>query len=46
MNNVLAGQAGAGIVFDSDPAKEYEECCNKAKASLKAIEMAQSGLNR
>ncbi len=30
-------QAGAGIVFDSDPTKEYEETCNKAKAPLQAI---------
>lgn len=37
-------QAGAGIVFDSDPTKEYEECRNKAKASLRAIELAQQGL--
>jgi anthranilate synthase component I len=37
-------QAGAGIVFDSDPTKEYEECRNKAKASLRAIELAQRGL--
>lgn len=37
-------QAGAGIVFDSDPAKEYDECVNKAKAPLRAIEAAQRGL--
>jgi anthranilate synthase component 1 len=37
-------QAGAGIVFDSDPTKEFEECRNKAKASLRAIELAQRGL--
>jgi anthranilate synthase component I len=33
-------QAGAGIVADSDPAKEYTETVNKAKAQIKAIEMA------
>lgn len=33
-------QAGAGIVADSVPEKEYEECFNKAKALLKAIEEA------
>lgn len=33
-------QAGAGIVADSDPAKEYQETINKAKAQLKAIELA------
>jgi len=36
-------QAGAGIVADSVPAKEYEETVNKAKAMLKAIAMAESG---
>ncbi len=30
-------QAGAGIVVDSEPAAEYEECVNKAKAVLYAI---------
>ncbi len=34
-------QAGAGIVADSDPAKEYEETLNKARAVLKAVEMAE-----
>ncbi len=37
-------QAGAGIVFDSDPTSEWNECQNKARACLKAIELAQSGL--
>lgn len=34
-------QAGAGIVADSVPSKEYEETVNKAKALLKAIELSQ-----
>jgi len=34
-------QAGAGIVADSDPEKEYEETINKAKALFKAIEMIE-----
>ena len=34
-------QAGAGIVADSDPAAEYEECMNKAEAALAAVEAAQ-----
>ncbi|MCK5504857.1 MAG: anthranilate synthase component I [Thermodesulfovibrionia bacterium] len=34
-------QAGAGIVADSDPDKEYEETVNKAKGMFKAIEMAE-----
>jgi anthranilate synthase component 1 len=37
-------QAGAGIVADSVPALEYEESMNKAKAMLKAFEMAEKGL--
>ena len=34
-------QAGAGIVADSQPAKEYEETLNKAMALLKALDFAQ-----
>ena len=33
-------QAGAGIVADSDPATEYDECVNKAAAALAAIAAA------
>lgn len=33
-------QAGAGIVADSAPLKEYQETVNKAKAQIKAIELA------
>ena len=36
-------QAGAGIVFDSDPQREYEECQHKAKALLSAIDDAERG---
>jgi anthranilate synthase component 1 len=35
-------QAGAGIVADSIPQKEFEECGNKAKAVVRAIERARS----
>ena len=35
-------QTGAGIVADSDPAREFEECVNKAKAMLAAIARATS----
>jgi anthranilate synthase component 1 len=35
-------QAGAGIVSDSDPQREFEETENKAKAVLRAVEMARS----
>lgn len=34
-------RSGAGIVADSVPEKEFEECLNKARASLKALELAQ-----
>jgi len=34
-------QAGGGVVYDSDPAAEYEETRNKARGLLKAIELAQ-----
>ncbi len=34
-------QAGAGIVADSVPLREHEECLNKAKALLKAVGLAR-----
>jgi anthranilate synthase component I len=34
-------QAGAGIVADSDPAKEFQESMNKAQALLRAVEAAR-----
>ena len=37
-------QAGAGIVADSDPAAEYEETRDKARALLRALELAERGL--
>ena len=37
-------QAGAGIVADSNPAAEYEETRDKAKALLQALAMAEAGL--
>jgi anthranilate synthase component 1 len=37
-------QAGAGVVADSDPAKEYEETLNKARGLLRAIEIAEKQL--
>jgi anthranilate synthase component 1 len=36
----MAVQAGAGIVYDSDPAAEQQECVNKAKALFRAAEEA------
>ena len=37
-------RSGAGIVADSVPEKEFEECCNKARAVVLAINKAQEGL--
>ncbi len=42
-NGVAHIQVGAGIVFDSVPQKEWEECNNKAAAVLRAIEAAEMG---
>jgi anthranilate synthase component 1 len=40
-NGTAHVQAGAGIVYDSVPAREYEETMNKARALLRAIEEAE-----
>jgi anthranilate synthase component 1 len=37
-------QAGAGIVYDSDPQKEWEETMNKGRALFRAVETAAKGL--
>jgi anthranilate synthase component 1 len=42
-NGVYDVQAGAGVVADSVPASEYEETLSKAKAMLKAVEIAEKG---
>jgi anthranilate synthase component 1 len=36
-------QAGGGVVADSVPANEYQETINKARALLRAIEVAEAG---
>ncbi len=38
-------RSGAGIVADSVPENEYQECINKAKAVVNALEMAEGGLD-
>ena len=43
-NGMAYAQAGAGIVSDSNPAAEYEETRDKARALLRALELAQQGL--
>ncbi len=40
-NGKVFVRSGAGIVADSNPEKEFEECLNKAKSSLHALELAQ-----
>jgi len=38
-------QAGAGIVADSIPENEHQECLNKAQALFRAVQMAEGGLS-
>lgn len=38
-------RSGAGIVADSVPESEYQECINKAKAVVRALEIAQEGID-
>ena len=43
-NNTAYIQAGAGVVYDSDPQSESEETKSKAKAVIQAIQMTQSSV--
>ena len=43
-NGRASVQAGAGIVMDSDPRAEFEETCDKAKALMRALDLAAEGL--
>ena len=43
-NNKVFIRSGAGIVADSVPEKEHQECLNKAKAVIRALEIADGGL--
>ena len=38
-------RSGAGIVADSVPEKEYEECLNKAAAVTEALKTASGGID-
>ena len=40
----IAIQAGAGIVHNSDPQKEFEETCHKARGMQNAVALAANGL--
>jgi anthranilate synthase component 1 len=42
----ISVQAGAGIVADSEPRKEYEETMNKARALAEAVVLAEGGKKR
>ncbi|SBT06790.1 Anthranilate synthase component 1 [Candidatus Accumulibacter aalborgensis] len=44
-DGLLHVQAGAGIVADSDPSSEWQETENKARAVLRAAELAEQGLD-
>ncbi|MDQ7990704.1 MAG: anthranilate synthase component I [Candidatus Dactylopiibacterium sp.] len=44
-NGQLHVQAGAGIVADSDPDAEWQETLSKARAVIRAAEIAESGLD-
>lgn len=44
-NETLHIQAGGGIVYDSEPELEWEECMNKAQAILRAVSMIKQGLS-
>ena len=45
-NGKVFVRSGAGIVADSIPEKEYQECINKAKAVMNALEEAQGGIDK
>ncbi len=44
-NDKVFIQSGAGIVADSIPENEYQECINKARAVVEALETAQEGIS-
>ena len=44
-DKTLYVQAGAGIVADSVPRKEWDECMSKGRAIFKAVAMAEAGLD-
>jgi anthranilate synthase component 1 len=44
-NGKVFVRSGAGIVAESVPEKEYDECINKAMAVRLAIEQSQGGID-
>ena len=45
-NGKVFVRSGAGIVADSVPESEYNECINKAQAVVSALELAEGGLDK
>jgi anthranilate synthase component 1 len=45
-NGKIFIRSGAGIVADSVPESEYQECINKAKAVINALKSAEGGINK
>ena len=45
-NGKVFVRSGAGIVADSVPQKEYQECINEAKAVMNALATAQGGIDQ
>ncbi len=45
-DNQLYAQAGAGLVYDSKPAQEWQETMNKARVMMRAAELASQKNNR
>ncbi|MCC8136774.1 MAG: anthranilate synthase component I [Clostridiales bacterium] len=43
-NGRITIRSGAGIVADSVPDKEFEECCNKARAVVNAVQASEGGV--
>ena len=44
-NDVVSICSGAGIVYDSIPENEYQECLNKAGAVIEALKIADGGID-
>jgi len=42
-NGVAYAQVGGGVVADSDPESEFEETLHKARALLRAAQVAEEG---
>ena len=44
-NGEIFLRTGAGVVADSDPDSEYEECVSKSRALIEAIDLAREGID-